>query len=276
MKFAEMKIISRFSDLDSQMHVNNSSYLNYIREAQYCILAENGFDFNYMVKGNVKNNLEKVIVRFYRQQLPQANLTVKSSYSRSLNNKIFFNQDIFNHEEQSCNFQTIVSIDDLEITSSFIKGEVFLENYILPEYNGKSKRSILNYKVKHVDLNGFNHCSDAVLWRLNEEARWNFFSEAGLSFDELYKKDMSLFWIEGAYEYFSDVNLNDDLEVYTWINRFDKARIYINQEIYSNSHRILLSEGQFLTVSLSKSKPLRIPSNIMKAFLPYTENSVDI
>jgi len=272
-----LKISTRFFDLDSQRHVNNASFLSLFREGQIACLANAGYDLNFLNKHDIYLKPDIIHIIFLRQQLSQTGLEVHTNV-HSRNKKIYWNQEIYNPDakEIAVKLYTVFNekknvLDKLPEAENR-QSESLLDWDILNDFSGSCQQSVMNYSIRHIDLDGFNQCSDLVLWRLNEEARWNFLKEINLPLLKLIDQDISLFWISGVCHYFSDIQLYDQVQVFTWISNVSGARIYIRQEIIKNkSERVLRVEGEFLTVSLSRTKPTRIPGFLYNAMKPYME-----
>jgi len=274
---------TRFFDLDSQRHVNSATYLSYVRQGQFDFLHNLGYDTPYFTRHGIYLKPELIHVQYLRQLAAHVPLEVRSNAWR-MSNSIYWDQQIVNRDsgELSAHLTTLMSVDENLLDKISLCDEEFPEPLltwdIRQNFTNTCKRSEMDYRVRHIDLDGFNQCSDIVLWRLNEEARWRLLEDVGVSFGELLRNDLSLFWINGIYCYYGEVGLNDPLKVYTWISRVDKVRIYIRQEIFKDSgkgfgDRILRTEGEFLAVALSRSKPIRVPEILRAAFEPYMENT---
>jgi YbgC/YbaW family acyl-CoA thioester hydrolase len=275
--YHSFNIDSRFFDLDSQHHVNNASYLSYVREGQLSYLKNLGYGSDYLVNHKIYLRPEIIHVSFLRQQRSQAPLEIRTAVYR-IHNSIYWDQEIYNREtrELSVHLATLLStgphcLDKIEQCRDNFPAPLITWN-ILENFSGDCKRSLMEYRVRHIDLDRFNLCADTVLWRLNEEARWSFMTETNVSFGHLLENDTALFWINGVYHYYSDVKLNDSLQIYTWISRRDNVRFYIRQEIVKNNNEsVLRCDGEFVTVSISRSRPKRIPDYLKSAFQPYME-----
>lgn len=270
-------IITRFSDLDSQRHVNNASYLAYALQGQFSLLENSGYTIDYLANHKIFLKPEVVHVSFLRQQLSQTRLEVNTTVSR-VHNSIYWDQKIINFEtkELAVHMTTLLSVDQNYFEKIGEISEDVPESLIAwniqGDFSGHCRRSSMDYHVRHIDLDAFNQCANPVLWRINEEARWCFLKDVDLPLKFLMQNDTALFWINGVYYYYDDVQLYDNLKVYTWISKYDKARIYIRQEIMKNNNqRVLLTEGEFLSVSLSRGKPKRTPDFIKSAIMPFVE-----
>ncbi|MDH4262823.1 MAG: hypothetical protein OEV78_07260 [Spirochaetia bacterium] len=271
------QIKSRFFDLDSQHHINSATYLSYAREGQFYYLHDLGYNKDYFINHKIFLKPELIHVKYFRQQMAHVNLEIHTKCYR-IQNSINWDQKIYNQDsgDLSVHLTSLVAIknhllDKIEECYDDLP-EPLLTWDIHGNFSNTCKRSVMDYRIRHIDLDGFNQCSDLVLWRINEEARWKFMEDIEIPFENLVKNDLSLFWINGIYHYYDNVKLNDELKIYTWISRIDKVRTYIRQEIIKNDgERVLRTEGEFLTVSLSRSKPVRIPDFLKSGILPYME-----
>jgi len=274
-----LNILTRFSDLDSQRHVNNASYFSYLKEGQFHYLENLGYDMAYLEANNIYLKPDVVHINFVKQQKSQNILEVETTACR-FSNSVHWEHKIveINSRSVSVHATMLCPLDKNYFPKIFECVDVFPEPLIqwdiVEKFSNSCKRSVMQYKVRHIDLDGFNQCSDQVLWRLNEESRWNFLREAKMSLEYLQENDTSLFWINGVYHYYSDVKLNDTLQIYTWISRCDNVRMYIRQEIFKNeTEHVLRCEGEFISVSLARSRPKRIPDFLKNAIHPYMEHT---
>ncbi|MDH4199310.1 MAG: thioesterase family protein [Spirochaetia bacterium] len=262
------------SDLDSQKHVNSASYLAFAEEGQYDLLKKNGFDYLYFRYNKLSVKTLASHINFHKQQFPQTFLEIITNIYRD-GDILYWKQNILNHasKELSCSLSTISKINSMpQDLAAFSRGIPFLEmeSNNLGDFSQTCKRSMMYHKVRHVDLDGFEKLSTKTLWRLNEEARWSFLNETGISIENLLQNDITLFWIEGVYKYFENSGLGEPLRIFSWIDRMDKVRIYFRQEIIdSQGKRVSFTEGKFLCVSITTSKPKRIPEFIKRAFVDY-------
>jgi len=266
--------MTRYADLDSQRHINNASYLAYSAEGQISYLKKMGYDSESLLNNKTYLKPEMIYVSFFRQQFAQVNLRIETIPYR-YNTKVLWDQKIYNDElnELSSHFQTISSLPESFLQNIETLTEPLpLTDITLENFSGNCRRSVSNYEVRHIDLDGYNQCSNSVLWRFNEEARWCFLKEANIPFHFLIEKDTAPFWINGIYNYHQDVQLGDSLQVYTWISKLDKVRMYIRQEMMKNGdQKVLSTEGEFLWISMGRLKPIRTPEFVKTALRPYAE-----
>lgn len=276
----EHLITTRFSDLDPQRHINNSFYEIYTREARHLILQHHKYNYTRCVTEDLYIRPVATEVAFYRQQSANTPLKVITEYKQNKEGLIQWIQKIQNTKDDSvvCEMEhhtllekknQLFVLDTIAHTT-----EPFKKFEQIPEFNNSCKHSTLQIIPRHTDLDGFKKIPVPVLWRYNEEARWKFIDDSGLSFHEMKARDRALFWIHGRYDYTTPAQLHSKITIHTWIRKMEGARIYIRQycENSTNGEKIMDMQGEFLTVALSRSTPVRIPDFIQSAFEQYTEN----
>jgi len=278
----ELFLTTRFSDLDPQRHINNSYYEIYTREARYLILQQHGYDYTRCVAEEIYLRPLATEVTFHRQQGANTDLKIITQYEQNKDGLFRWLHTIQNAHDGSiaCEIEHRSLLEKkeqpfaLETPEMPFATKAFPELDPIAEFNNSCKRSLLKIEPRHTDMDGFKKFPSPSLWRYNEEARWKFISDSGLSFHTLKSNDRALFWVHGIYDYGDPVKLHSEITIYTWARKMEGARIYIRQysEDSNTRKKIMDVQGEFLTVVLSRSRPIRIPDFIRDAFNPYTEN----
>ena len=118
------------------------------------------------------------------------------------------------------------------------------------------------FKVYYEDTDAENVVYYANYLKFIERARTEMITDCGLSLKNLYQNHDTRFVVRSCnVNYLISANLEDELEVRTFIKKFYNASFSLIQNIYRNKTKIF--ESEIILVCINKSnKPTRIPSVI--------------
>ncbi|MES0489959.1 MAG: thioesterase family protein [Leptospirales bacterium] len=270
-------ISTRYADLDTQWHVNSAAYESFCKEARIDYLIQSGANYNDLLHRNIQIRPTFAKIHFHAQQGPNSKLQINTMLYNT-DQGYHWKHDIFSNENEYpvCEVETLTEItannaEFLEPGMKQLESNTF---HPFPEFKNTCEQNFSKYTIHHIDMDAFHRVSTSTLWRLNEESRWRFLEEAGISFRVLKDAGFSLFWLQGSYEYGNSPSVNDEITVQTRICSLEGARIYICQDTYllKTTKMIMRTKGEFITVAIEKSKPVRVPSFIKEAFAQYTEH----
>ena len=96
-----------------------------------------------------------------------------------------------------------------------------------------------------------------------EEARTEFFRDAGYPYTDVEKMGIYLPVIEASCRYFSPTTYDDVIEVSTWISLFKGVRIGFCYEVRKKGEDTIVASGDTLHAFINKyRKPARIPDEL--------------
>ena len=102
-----------------------------------------------------------------------------------------------------------------------------------------------------------------------ERARSEALSEVGLSNLKIKKDYGALIVVKSCnIDFNKSAHLEDQLEINSFVTSFSKTSFTMSQLIYRNQDIIVKSKVHLVFVN-EKSKPIKIPENIIKSLKPY-------
>jgi len=270
-------ISTRYADLDTQWHINSAAYESFCTEARTDYLIQSGVDYHDLLNKKIQIIPKYSKIIFHNQQGPNTKLHIVTIVYNT-GHGYHWKHELFSEKSEYpvCEVEVLTEITANETELPEL-GKKELESTLFtpfPDFNNSCEQSLSRYTIRHIDLNAFYSVSTSILWRLNEESRWRFLEETGLSLYNLKKAGYSLFWMQGTYEYGDRPSVNDELLIQTRICSLEGARIYICQDTYiaETKRMVMKTRGEFITVAIEKSKPVRVPPFIKEAFERYTEH----
>lgn len=78
MKTYEYTLVTRHSELDSSLHINNANYLRYLEEARVSMMFEQNFPMETVHNANVEMIIYKYVCNYKHQIWYPEKLTVRS------------------------------------------------------------------------------------------------------------------------------------------------------------------------------------------------------
>ena len=102
-----------------------------------------------------------------------------------------------------------------------------------------------------------------------ERARSEALSEVGLSNLKIKKDYGALIVVKSCnIDFNKSAHLEDKLEINSFVTSFSKTSFIMSQSIYRNKDIIVKSKVHLVFVN-EKSKPIKIPENILKSLKPF-------
>ena len=128
-----------------------------------------------------------------------------------------------------------------------------------------------NHKIKvyyeDTDAGGVVYYANYL--KFLERARSEALSEVGLSNLKIKKDYGALIIVKSCnIDFNKSAHLEDKLKINSVITSFSKTSFIMNQSIYRNKDIIVISKVHLVFVN-EKSKPIRIPENILKSLKPF-------
>lgn len=270
------QVSPQVSDLDAQMHVNNAAYERFAQEARFEIFKSLGFSYGDFLQQNLYLRPLAATVKFLKQQIVPVTLTIETQWRMDAGGRCFWDHRIVNQQNGEP-AAVMTYFHQLEKDGRpWAPPLSYSQIPALPqrhEFSESCRRAKFSPLVRHIEIDGFQKIPPWVIWRYNEEGRWNFVDTIGLSFDAMKQSDTALFWVEGEYVYGEELRHHDELDIYTWIESSEGARIYFRQEgIIQSSKKMAMSlYAEFVTVSIKRSRAVRAPQFLIEAMEPFTE-----
>ena len=128
-----------------------------------------------------------------------------------------------------------------------------------------------NHKIKvyyeDTDAGGVVYYANYL--KFLERARSEALSEVGLSNLKIKKDYGALIVVKSCnIDFNKSAHLEDKLEINSFVTSFSKTSFTMSQSIYRNKDIIVKSEVHLVFVN-EKSKPIKIPENILKRLKPF-------
>ena len=128
-----------------------------------------------------------------------------------------------------------------------------------------------NHKIKvyyeDTDAGGVVYYANYL--KFLERARSEALSEVGLSNLKIKKDYGALIVVRSCnIDFNKSAHLEDKLEINSFVTSFSKTSFTMSQSIYRNKDIIVKSEVHLVFVN-EKSKPIKIPENILKRLKPF-------
>lgn len=279
---------SRFQDLDTQRHVNNSFYGFFCLEAQYAILTEHGLTTAQLLEEQFDLQTHSVSIHFFRQLREFENLEVHTNYFFFATGEVYWQHQVFSGKTLSAtivwhsnfwqNNKQILPPELFSVQSSQKPQELAteLEKIKFHSFKENCKRSVAEFPLRYIDLDAFHGYPPPFFWRLTEEGRWYFLEEMGFSLDFWFSKDMMFFLLHSEHLYYpmarGDLRAKK-VKVFTWYESMTRARTYIRQSIVDENDKLMFeTRGEFALVSLSRARPIRLPPLVLDMGRDYVEN----
>lgn len=259
---------ARFADLDPQRHVTSRTYEYFAYEARHKLLEEHGYPLQRLLDEQILFRPRAGHVRFVNQQYPGIDMQVPAlAYPRD-NGFILWDHQLLQpdrtpicrivHELQAVHARTGESIDLLPDKFDFPHPQLLYE---IPAFGGGCKRLSLPYQSLMSDRSVTGDYAPGALWRIFEDGRSLFGERIGLTFELIQEIDTTLFFMGAVFRLFQQIPPGTPLIIHSWLERTDKIRAYMRQDVTDATGEILYMSAQeeHLIVSLSRARPRRAP-----------------
>lgn len=131
-------------------------------------------------------------------------------------------------------------------------------------------KHITTYKKRiyfsDTDVTGFVYHAKWLEWM--EAVRLEMLEERGISIHDLHKNGILIVLSEVNCKYLSPIKLGQFVETKAWIDNIGGCSLLIYYEIWNQSENKKAGESSSLLafIDAEKSKPIRIPKNIIESF----------
>lgn len=280
MKTYEYSLVTRHSELDSSLHINNANYLRYLEEARVSMMTEQNFPMRAVHEANVEMVLYKYTCEYKQQVHFPERLTVKSKQIQTKKVRGILRQEIYRENETLC-FQADAywayhGKDKFSLESVLEFTKRFGDNQhlgILPIDAGLDIR--VNDYMPHVacpievrpyEIDSFQHVNNAVYANYFEVGRWNF-RRTILPDLHLFKKiDLIFVLYKASIQYIKPSYLFEDLFVKTWLIKLSPIRIIYWQEIQDKDGVVRASCRSEGCIVNRKGLPTRLQPEILNMY----------
>jgi len=277
----EVRLITRIADLDSQRHVTSRTYESFCLESRYQLINSRGFNIAGLLENNIQIIPKLSFARFKSQQYNGAELQVKTEAYPMKDGTIFWDHDVLQSDGiDVCKIQLVTQATKEGQYFNLLSNEdvfemptqnKFLE--IMP-FSDKCKRVQSEVISSYSDRNITGDYWTSALWKIFEDTRWMFVEKLDLTYEKFVEFDTILFFMGGNFIFHKQPKPGRKLIVYTWMEKFEKIRWYMRQEVVDpQTDEILLSaREEHLVVSLSKGRPRKAPQGYIDLVKDYVEN----
>lgn len=289
---------ARQADLDPQRHVTSRTYEHFAYEARLRLLAEHGYPLERILDEQIRFVPQFGYVRFVNQQYPGNDMHVPARAYPGDNGAVVWDHSLTQpdgaaicriaYELQSVQgpdsspidlfagaLPTSADIDSNPAVNDKSKQEQPATALLreVPAFSGDCRRLSLSYQSLMSDRSVTGDYAPAALWRIFEDGRIFFGERIGLTLELIQEMDTTLFFMGANFRFFEVLPPGTPLVIHTWLERTDKIRAYMRQDVTDASgERLYMSaEEEHLIVSLSRSRPRRAPARFHEMFRDYTE-----
>lgn len=280
MQVYEYKLITRHSELDSSLHINNANYLRYLEEARVSMMRDQNFPMQDVHAANVEMILYKYVCHYKQQVRYPEKLTVRSKQIQTKRIRGMLRQEIYREDDSLCfeadAYWAYHGKDKsslgatLEFTKRFGQGaeeaieplfseEDFMDNDNLPYFE-------IKLEVRPYELDSFQHVNNAVYANYFEIGRWDF--RRNLFSDSNFFKKLDLIFVVYKIEikFLKPSFLFEELLVKTWLIHLTPLRIIYWQEIQDKNgvmHASCRSEGCVIN---RNGMPVKLVPEILRVY----------
>jgi acyl-CoA thioesterase FadM len=276
---SSIKLTTRISDLDSLRHVNNRIYEQLCSEGRFRLLEEQGYPIESLLENALTLRPVASFVRFSHQQKSGVTLDIQTEAFPLGNGMILWDHHISQPDGTLvCYLQArSQTLDRRRQPVELLPGagenppEMLIED--VPGFTGSCERISSSYSAIYTDMDAFGSLPLAAYWRIFEEGRHMFGEQLDLTLERLIQFDTHIFWIAGTYQCYQPIKAGQQISIFTWLERIDRIRAYIRQEIRTADRADLLgaSREEHLIVSLTRSRPKTLPPEMMALMQPFLE-----
>jgi acyl-CoA thioester hydrolase len=280
MKTYEYFLVTRHSELDSSIHINNANYLRYLEEARVSMMQDLDFPMQAVHDANVEMVLYKYTCLYKQQVHYPEKLTVRSKQIQTKKVRGILRQEIYQEDETLC-FQADAywayhgrDKSDLNATLEFTK------KFGAHQYSGISpfateKESVVNDNLPHsvcsievrpYELDSFQHVNNAVYANYFEVGRWNFRRTLFSDLQMLKKMDLIFVLYKITIQFIKPSFLFEELFVKTWLIDLSPIRIIYWQEIQDRKGVVRASCRSEGCIINKKGLPTRLLPEILHIY----------
>ncbi len=292
--YIETRHRTRFSDIDTQRHVTSRTYESFCFDARFQLLEHAGQSMRALAEAGSKVLARDSFVKFVREQGADAELVVRTWAFPEADGNIFWDHLV---EEPDgtlvCHITNRtraldVNGDPITLLASTEQpaphapdgrdpARLYAEDIALFEpiapFQGGCKRLLTRLPALYSGRNIFGSYSTGELWRVFEDGRWFFSERMGLTYRKFVELDTILFFMGAVFQFGEMPVGGQELEVYTWVERIDKIRAYLRQDVHmaGGSAPILSVRENSLVVSLTRARPKKPPPEYFALVADYLE-----
>ncbi|MBE7412906.1 MAG: hypothetical protein L6Q54_13910 [Leptospiraceae bacterium] len=273
------KNTTRFSDLDTQRHVNNIVYENLAESGRISLLSESGWTLEKLLGEEIHFRPVKCFVSFTEQQTMGTEIITKTKLFPQSDGKLHYSTLISNTTSTKTACQIEFLFEPRKKNKKFVVFENLSEKAPfefekVKKFSGSCSQISFIHTPNLSERNIFGVLPGASYWRIFEESRWDFMSKLGITFDLIKKQNSTMFYMGGTFHFQKEIPAGEKLKIYTWIDRIDKIWVYMRQDAFSEKNKDLLmsTNGRFLIVSVDKARPKKADEPLINLYKKYTEN----
>lgn len=261
-------------DLDWNRHVTSRTYEKFCLDARYQVLKSLGFPIEKCIQEKIYFLELEQTCRFLKEQHSGKSISVETKLQKTKTDKLIWNQIVFGENKiKSCEIRTINKLCREGKTIQFEKLNLIEEPKIISKEfqstkNSKFKR---NFYIPFTDINFFWELSTDSIWKIFEEGRFLFFKESG-ALEKVQITDTSTFFMGGEISIIEKPKPGEDYILESWIETVEKIRFYFRQDLVDQNGKVYLRmRDEQVFVSLSQSKPKRLPEDFLSQIKSYIE-----
>jgi len=273
------KNTTRFSDLDTQRHVNNTIYENFAETGRILLLSEFGWPIDRLLDEEISFRPVKCFVSFTEQQPMGAEILSKTKLYPQSDGKLHYSTLIsnVNSAKTACHIEFLFEprkknkkVNLFENQSE--KPEFAFEK--IKKFSGGCSQVSSSYIPNFSERNILGVLPGASYWRVLEEARWDFTSKLGITLDFIRKQNSTMFYMGGTFHFNKEIPAGAKLKINTWVDRIDKIWVHMRQDTFNEKTKELMMSmhGKFLIVSVDKARPKKADEQLINFYKKYTEN----
>ena len=282
----KIAVSPRVSDLDTQRHVTSRTYEAFCWQARYKLLADQGYSTDRLLEEQILLVPTRSFVRFTKEQLPGAQLFVKTRVLSGAANQLIWDQEIIEADSGKLAVRiltetraTKMGLDykwDFSVSEDESLASEDLELLDTPApYSGNCKQVISPAVMNFSERTIFFDYPPHALWRVMEEGRWFFSDTVGLDQELILALDTVTFFTSATFQFLKMPVAGQELTIRTWVEKIDRIRLFMRQDVTpKDSDEVLFSiREEQLIVSLSRRRPRKAPPEFLDIVGDYMPNT---
>ncbi|MBK8398802.1 MAG: acyl-CoA thioesterase [Leptospiraceae bacterium] len=280
MKTYEYTLVTRHSELDSSLHINNANYLRYLEEARVSMMFEQNFPMETVHNANVEMIIYKYVCNYKHQIWYPEKLTVRSKQIQTKKVRGVLRQEIHREDGSLC-FQGDAywayhtkEKSQIDKTIEFTKKFGQFQHHDIPLLNAKKEsmvndslpHGIVKIEVRPYEIDSFQHVNNAVYANYFEIGRWDFRKLLFTDINFFKKLELVFVIYKSMIQFQRPSFLFEELCIKTWLVELTPYRIIYWQEIQDSNGVVRASSRSEGCVVNKKGYPTKVSPEILLAY----------
>lgn len=273
------KTHTQYYDLDWNRHVTSRTYEKMALASRMDILKKLGHPISKILDNKWKWISQKSQVRFHSQQFEESEIEISTDVFRDIKGSLHFHHKLLDTSGKPVctlgNQSVLLDENKNPVVLSEIHEDPYKEfNWTLNDRQENCNTLNRSLYIPFSDMNCFWNLPGDSVWKIFEEGRFLFFREL-VDLSLITKFDTSTFFMGGEIEILELPPPGSTIHLHTWIDEVQKIRFFFRQDIVSQDGKLLAKmRDEQLFVSLSNSKPKKVPKEFLSSVEPYVRENI--